>query len=161
MQFLKKYSKITLSITLISLATLSFSFRDDLFQISKNLDIFASLYKELNINYVDEVNTSKLMRTGIDAMLENLDPYTEFVPESEIEDYKMKYVSTQYGGIGVSVIYRDGNIFISDVFEGYPAQISGMQAGDEIISINSEPLKGKTNEQVSLLLKAFQFPFIQ
>jgi len=86
-------------------------------------------------------------------MLENLDPYTEFVPESEIEDYKMKYVSTQYGGIGASVVYRDGIVFVSDVFEGYPAQISGMQAGDEIFSINSEPLKGKTNEQVSLLLK--------
>jgi carboxyl-terminal processing protease len=152
MQFIPKY-KVLLSIALISMATISFSFRDDLFQISKNLDIFASVYKELNINYVDEVNTSKLLRTGIDAMLENLDPYTEFVPESEIEDYKMKYVSTQYGGIGASVIYRDGNVFVSDVFEGYPAQISGIQAGDELYSINSEPLKGKTNEQVSLLLK--------
>lgn len=153
MHLLKKYGKATLSVTLIFLATLLFSFREDLFLISKNLDIFASVYKELNMNYVDEVNTSKLMRTGIDAMLENLDPYTEFVPESEIEDYKMKYVSTQYGGIGASVIYRDGSVYVSDVFEGYPAQISGIQAGDELYAINAEPLKGKTNEQVSLLLK--------
>ena len=153
MNHFKKYKKFSFFGTLAFFAIISFSFRDDLFQISKNLDIFASVYKDLNINYVDEVNTSKLMRTGIDAMLENLDPYTEFVPESEIEDYKMKYVSTQYGGIGAAVIYRNGSVFVSDVFEGYPAQTSGMQAGDEIFSINAEPLKGKSNDQVSLLLK--------
>ncbi|MEO5909693.1 MAG: S41 family peptidase [Pelobium sp.] len=153
MNFLKTYKKLSLSIGLITFALLTFSFREDLFQISKNLDIFASVYKELNINYVDEVNTSKLMKTGIDAMLENLDPYTEFVPESEIEDYKMKYISTQYGGIGAGVIHRDGRVFISDPFEGYPAQKADIKAGDEVISINGEVLKGKSNEQVSQLLK--------
>ena len=153
MNFIKKHIKLSLSVTLIAVATLSFSFREDIFQISKNLDIFASVYKELNVNYVDEVNTSKLMRNGIDAMLDNLDPYTEFVPESEIEDYKMKYVSTQYGGIGAGIIYRDGHIFISDPFEGYPAQKADIRAGDEVFSIDNEVLKGKTNDQVSLLLK--------
>jgi carboxyl-terminal processing protease len=153
MNFIKKHIKLSLSVALIAVAALSFSFREDLFQISKNLDIFASVYKELNVNYVDEVNTSKLMRTGIDAMLDNLDPYTEFVPESEIEDYKMKYVSTQYGGIGAGIIYRDGRIFISDPFEGYPAQKADIRAGDEVFSIDNEILKGKTNDQVSLLLK--------
>ncbi len=153
MNFFKRNRKLNVGIALLAFATLTFSFREDLFQISKNLDIFASVYKELNISYVDEVNTSKLMRTGIDAMLENLDPYTEFVPESEIEDYKMKYVSTQYGGIGAGVIHRDGRVFISDPFEGYPAQKADIRAGDEVISINGEVLKGKTNEQVSLLLK--------
>ncbi len=122
MKFLKNNIKLKLGVAVLLITTLSFSFKEDLFQISKNLDIFASVYKELNINYVDEVNTAKLMRTGIDAMLENLDPYTEFVPESEIEDYKMKYVSTQYGGIGAGVIHREGRVFISDPFEGYPAQ---------------------------------------
>lgn len=153
MNFFKTYKKLSLSFGLITFALLTFSFREDLFQISKNLDIFASVYKELNINYVDDVNTSKLMKTGIDAMLENLDPYTEFVPESEIEDYKMKYVSTQYGGIGAGVIHRDGRVFISDPFEGYPAQKADIKAGDEVISINGEILKGKSNEQVSQLLK--------
>src|SRR5690606_30441691 len=134
MNVVKKHIK--LSIAFVFVAGLSFSFKEDLFQISKNLDIFASVYKELNISYVDEVNTSKLMRTGIDAMLENLDPYTEFVPESEIEDYKMKYVSTQYGGIGAGVIHRDGKVFISAPFEGYPAQKADIRAGDEVISID-------------------------
>ncbi|HET8827939.1 MAG TPA: S41 family peptidase [Pelobium sp.] len=148
---MKKYSLISLGLLLI--ASISFSFKDDLFQISKNLDIFASVYKELNISYVDEVNTSKLMRTGIDAMLENLDPYTEFVPESEIEDYKMKYVSTQYGGIGAGVIHRDGKVFISAPFEGYPAQKADIRAGDEVISIDDKKIAGKSNDEISQLLK--------
>ncbi|TKC00743.1 S41 family peptidase [Pedobacter cryophilus] len=153
MNFFKRNRKLSIGIALLAISTTTFSFREDLFQISKNLDVFASVYKELNINYVDEVNTSKLLRTGIDAMLENLDPYTEFVPESEIEDYKMKYVSTQYGGIGAGVIHRDGRVFISDPFEGYPAQKADIRAGDEVISIDNELIKGKNNEQVSQLLK--------
>ncbi len=132
---------------------LFFSFRDDLFQISKNLDIFSSIYKELNMSYVDEVNPAHIIKTGIDAMLDNLDPYTEFVPEADVEDYKMKYVSTQYGGIGAGVFYRNGRIFISDVFEGFPAQKSAIKAGDEIMSIDGVVLKGKNSEQVSSLLK--------
>ncbi|HTN20805.1 MAG TPA: S41 family peptidase [Pelobium sp.] len=151
MNVIKKHIKLSLGLLLI--AGLTFSFKEDLFQISKNLDIFASVYKELNINYVDEVNSSKLMRTGIDAMLENLDPYTEFVPESEIEDYKMKYVSTQYGGIGAGVIHRDGKVFISDPFEGYPAQKADIRAGDEVISIDDQKIVGKSNDEISQLLK--------
>jgi carboxyl-terminal processing protease len=147
------YKKFKLLLVLFGVAFIAFSFKTDLFQVSKNLDIFASVYKELNLNYVDEVNSAKLIRTSIDAMLNDLDPYTEFVPESEIEDYRMKYVSTQYGGIGAVVIHRDGRVFISDPFEGYPAQKADLKAGDEIIAINDQILKGKNNEQVSLLLK--------
>ncbi|ADY53307.1 C-terminal processing peptidase-3 [Pseudopedobacter saltans DSM 12145] len=130
-----------------------FSFKTDLFQISKNIDILVSVYKELNMNYVDDVDPSKLMKTGIGAMLNDLDPYTEFVAESEIEDYKMKYVSTQYGGIGAGILYRDGKVYVADVFEGYPAQLGDIRAGDQLISINNQELKGKNNEEVSLLLK--------
>ncbi|TAF43981.1 MAG: S41 family peptidase [Sphingobacteriales bacterium] len=130
-----------------------FSFRDDLFQISKNLDIFASIYKELNMSYVDDVNSSTIIKTSIDAMLQNLDPYTEYVPESDVEDYKMKYVSTQYGGIGAGVFYRNNKVYISDVFEGFPAQKANIKPGDELVSIDGVALQGKKSEQVSLLLK--------
>ncbi|WP_207429346.1 S41 family peptidase [Pedobacter sp. SYSU D00535] len=144
--------KIVLGVS-ISAGLISFTYKEDLFQTSKNLDIFASLYKELNINYVDEVNSSKIMKTGIDAMLESLDPYTEFVPESEIEDYRMKYVSTQYGGIGTSIQNRGGRFFVADTFEGFPAQKADIRAGDELIAINDVSLSGKIYEQVSSLLK--------
>ena len=131
----------------------SFAFIDNLFQVSKNLDIFASVYKELNINYVDDVNPSKMMKIGIDAMLEELDPYTEYIPESDIEDYKLKYVSTQYGGVGSSILNRDGKVIISEPYEGFPAQKGDVRAGDEILEINGVSIKGKSNDQVSQMLK--------
>ena len=95
--------------------------------------MFASLYKEVNINYVDDINSAKMMKTGVDAMLDGLDPYTEFVPESEIEDYKLHYVSTQYGGIGASIFIRNRKVYVSDVFEGFPAQKADIRPGDQIL----------------------------
>jgi len=149
----KTYKKIAVITGVLSLAIVLWSFNDDLFQISKNLDVFASVYKEININYVDEINPSKLVKTGVDAMLEGLDPYTEFVPESEIEDYKLKYVSTQYGGIGASIFARNQKVYISDVAEGFPAQKGDIRAGDELVKINDIVLEGKNSDQVSTLLK--------
>jgi carboxyl-terminal processing protease len=148
-----RYKTVGLSAGVVGLALVIWSFNDDLFQISKNLDVFASLYKEVNINYVDDINSAKMIKNGVDAMLDNLDPYTEFVPESEIEDYKLHYVSTQYGGIGAGIFTRDNKVFVSDVFEGFPAQKADIRAGDQLIKINDITLDGKNNDQVSLLLK--------
>lgn len=137
----------------VAIAVISFSFVEDLFQVSKNLDIFASVYKNLSINYVDNVNSSEMMKTGIDAMLEELDPYTEYIPESDIEDYKLKYVSTQYGGIGATISNRDGKVIVAEAYQGFPAQKADVRAGDEILEINGVVLKGKANDQVSSMLK--------
>jgi len=149
----KRYKKIGLFAGIALLAGGGLAFNDDLFQISKNLDVFASVYKEVNINYVDDINSAKLVKTGVDAMLDGLDPYTEFVPESEIEDYKLHYVSTQYGGIGSSIFARNGKVYVSDVFSGFPAQKADIRPGDQILKINDIDLTGKNNDQVSLLLK--------
>lgn len=149
---MKKY-KLAAGFLLIAFASLTWSFKEDLFQVSKNLDIFASLYKEVSINYVDDTNPSDMMRIGIDAMLENLDPYTEYIPESEIEDYKLKYVSTQYGGIGAATLFIDGKLFINEVSEGYPADKQGIKPGDQIVKINNNEVKGKDRAQVSQLLR--------
>jgi carboxyl-terminal processing protease len=135
------------------LATTVWGFSDDLFQISKNLDVFASVYKEVNLNYVDDINSAKMVKTGVDAMLNGLDPYTEFVPESEIEDYKLHYVSTQYGGIGTSIFSRNGKVYVSEAFEGFPAQKADVRAGDQIVKINEIELTSRNSDQVSLLLK--------
>jgi carboxyl-terminal processing protease len=151
--FVKKFKKQLFVAGTLVLALATFSFRDDLFQISKNLDVFASVYKEVNINYVDDINSAKMIKTGVDAMLDNLDPYTEFVPESEIEDYKLHYVSTEYGGIGAGIFARDGKVYVSDVFEGFPAQKADIRPGDELVKINDVPLAGKDNDQVGQLLK--------
>ncbi|MCJ8211958.1 S41 family peptidase [Mucilaginibacter sp. RS28] len=147
------YRKVGITAGALSVALVVWGFNEDLFQISKNLDVFASIYKEVNLNYVDDINSAKMVKTGVDAMLDGLDPYTEFVPESEIEDYKLKYVSTQYGGIGASIFIRDKKIFVSDVFSGFPAQKNDIRPGDQLVKINDVELTGKTNEQVSQLLK--------
>src|SRR6195952_5419279 len=152
----RNYKKWGLAAGIIALAVGLWSFNDDLFQIAKNLDVFSSVYKEVNINYVDDINSSKMIKTGVDAMLDNLDPYTEFVPESEIEDYKLHYVSTQYGGIGAGIFARNGNVYISDVFEGFPAQKADIRPGDRLMKINDIDLTAKNTDQVSQLLKGLK-----
>ncbi|QHS55352.1 S41 family peptidase [Mucilaginibacter sp. 14171R-50] len=152
-RMISKYKKPAMYVGGLALVISIWSFNDDLFQISKNLDVFASVYKEVNINYVDDINSAKLIKTGVDAMLQGLDPYTEFVPESEIEEYKLHYVSTQYGGIGASIFLRDKKVYVSDVFEGFPAQKADIRQGDQMLKINDIDLEGKTNDQVSQLLK--------
>jgi len=145
--------KLLLSAGIVLLATIIWGFSEDLFQVSKNLDVFASLYKEVNINYVDDINSTKMIKTGVDAMLDGLDPYTNFVPESEIEDYKLNYISTQYGGVGAGIFSRGNNVYVSEVFEGYPAQKADIRAGDQIVKINNIDLNSKNSDDVSLLLK--------
>jgi len=148
-----KYKKRAFLGGTLVLALATWSFKDDLFQITKNLDVFASVYKEVNINYVDDINSAKMIKTGVDAMLDGLDPYTEFVPESEIEEYKLHYVSTQYGGIGAGVFARNGKVYVSDVFAGFPAQKADIRPGDQLVKINDIVLDGKDNDQVGVLLK--------
>ncbi|RZL60268.1 MAG: S41 family peptidase, partial [Pedobacter sp.] len=148
-----KKLKFILLLAVVGLGTLTLSFREDLFQVSKNLDIFASLYKEININYVEETNPSDLMRNSIDAMLGGLDPYTEYIPESEIEDYKLKYVSTQYGGIGAGTLFINGKLFVNEVSEGNPAHKQDIKPGDEILKINDIVIKGKDRTEISQLLR--------
>lgn len=149
---MKKY-KLAAAFILIAFASLTWSFKEDLFLVSKNLDIFAALYKEININYVEETNPSDLMHDGIDAMLGKLDPYTEYIPESEIEDYKLKYVSTQYGGIGATTLFIEGKLFVNEVMEGYPADKQDLKPGDQLVKIDNNEIKGKDRAQVSQLLR--------
>lgn len=148
-----KRIKYILYISLTAIAVLSFSFKDDLFLVSKNLDIFASLYKEVHLNYVEETSPSTLMESGIDAMLSGLDPYTEYIPETEIEDYKLKYVSTQYGGIGAATLFIEGKLFVNEVTEDNPAHKSDVRPGDEIVKINNIVTEGKDRNQIGQLLR--------
>ena len=122
------------------------------FEISKNLDIFTTLYKQLHVNYVDDVKSGELMKIAIDAMLESLDPYTVYIPEADIEDYKFM-TTGQYGGIGALIHKRNTKIVISEPYEGFPADKAGLKAGDILIEVNGKSLKNKNTDEVSSLLK--------
>lgn len=122
------------------------------FELMKNLDIYSNLIKELDQDYVDEINPGELTQTGIDALLQSLDPYTNFIPESQVEDYK--FITTgQYGGIGSLIHQQNGYVIISEPYEGSPAQKSGLTAGDKILEINGKSVKGKSYDDVSAILK--------
>lgn len=137
-----------------AVATSGFAFvaADDYFEISKNIEIFTSVYRELNIFYVDETKPGELMKTGIDAMLRSLDPYTVYYPESKIEDYRFM-TTGQYGGIGALVNTIDGEITIVEPYEGYPAHTSGLLAGDVVLQVDGKDVKNLNSEEVSTLLK--------
>lgn len=122
------------------------------FEISKNLDIYTSVLKELNNNYVDELNYGDLVKTSIDAMLDKLDPYTVFISEAEIEDFNFM-TTGQYGGIG-ALIHKQGDyIVVSEPYENSPAAKAGLLAGDRIVKINGKDAKGKSVDDISTALK--------
>jgi len=122
------------------------------FEITKNLDIFATLYKEVNTYYVDDVDPNKLIKTGINAMLESLDPYTNYIPEDDIEDYRTM-TTGQYGGIGALIGTRNGKNMIIMPYEGFPAHTAGLRIGDEIVTVDGIDVKEKKYTDISKLLR--------
>lgn len=152
---MKKALYTTLAVATI-LVCLSFTRpAERYFEIAKNLDIFATLFKEVNALYVDEVNPNQLVRTGIDAMLASLDPYTNYIPEDEIEDYRT--VNTgQYGGIGAVTREIGNRTVVTMIMEGYGAEKGGLKIGDEIIKIDDIELSKLTREQSSQMMKGQQ-----
>lgn len=129
-----------------------FSQSQNNFEISKNIDIFNSVIKELNLNYVDDIKPGQLTEAAINSMLEELDPYTVFIPESQVEDVRMM-TTGEYGGIG-SLIQKIGDyVYISEPYEGFPAQKAGLIPGDYILEINGLDAKGKSSAEISELLK--------
>ena len=149
---MKKIKKLVLIISLVTTSIFSMSFVDNYFEISKNLDIFTTLYRELNVFYVDETDPGDLMKKAIDSMLESLDPYTTYIPESEMEDFRFM-TTGQYGGIGAIISKREDYVIISEPYEGFPAQKAGLIAGDKLLEINGKSVKGKSTEDVSKVLK--------
>ncbi len=133
---------------------LSYSFVEDYyFEVGKNLDIYTTLFRDVNIYYVDSIQPGELMKKGIDAMLGTLDPYTVYIPESEIEDYKMTHISAEYGGIGALVHQRNGEIEISEVYEGFPAQKNDVRIGDKIMSVNGNTAVNRTVDNITEYMK--------
>lgn len=162
---MKKKRIVMFGLPVVALVLFSFSDSGErYFEIAKNLDIFATLFKEVNATYVDEVNPSTLVKTGIDAMLESLDPYTNYIPEDMVEDYRTLNTG-QYGGIGAYTRKIGNRTVVTMVLEGYTAQRSGLKIGDEVLKIDNtelsklEPgeeghlMKGQVGTPVSLTVK--------
>lgn len=138
-------------ITLSSFFCSKVSSQNNLFELSKSLEIYFSVVKELSINYADEINPSQLNRIALNAMLGSLDPYTIFIPESQIEQYRL-YTQGEYGGIGISIFLRDGKICIAQVEDNSPAFRAGLRKGDFILKVNNVDLSGRAEEDVESLL---------
>jgi len=142
-------------VSLSLLAIVSFSFTapaDRFFELAKNLEIFSSLFREVNALYVDDVNPNLMARHGIDAMLNSLDPYTNYIPEDEVEDYRTLNTG-QYGGIGASTININNRTVVNMVFENYPAYKNGLKIGDEIVTLNGIELSKIPAEESGRLMK--------
>lgn len=140
-------------IAFIGLATQGVKAQDDRsFEIAKNLEIFSAVYKNLNLNYVDDVDPGKTIKVAIDAMLASLDPYTNYYPESQMEDVKLQLLG-QYGGVGAMIMQRGDSIYISEPYQGLPADEAGLRAGDRIVSVDGQSTQGKTTADVSSAMR--------
>lgn len=122
------------------------------FDIAKSLDIFATLFKEVNAYYVDEVDPKKLVGTGINSMLESLDPYTDYIPEENLEAFSIQ-TTGQYAGIGALIGIINKKTVVTEPYEGFPAHKAGIRVGDELISVDGKNIQGKGTIESSALLK--------
>lgn len=125
---------------------------DKYFEIIKNIEIFSNVYKELNKNYVEDIDPGELMRTGIDAMVESLDPFTNYISESQVQSYRINKQG-RYEGIGILVGAIDGDVTIIEVTEGGPANSAGIKAADIIRSINGTSVIGKSDSEVNQIMR--------
>jgi carboxyl-terminal processing protease len=147
--------KIWIGLTIVVIVGVTFfSFtRDEKnFEVAKNLDIYHTLFRELNMFYVDEVNPNKLVKTSIDKMLESLDPYTNYISEDQMEDFRFM-TTGEYAGIGALISKQNNKVVIAEPYEGMPAQKFGIKAGDEIVEVSGKETMDMTTEDVSSLLK--------
>ena len=141
-----------LGLPLVLVVVLAASAKDDYFEMSKQLEIMQSAFRELNLFYVDELAPGELMETGIKAMLAQLDPYTRYFPETKMEDVRFMQTG-EYGGVGASIETRNGQTIVVDLLEGEPAEQAGLQLGDVVMRVNGRDLAGLDQNQIGDLLQ--------
>lgn len=152
MKFGRRIKALT-GIVLIALILAGFGTTNDRdFEYVKQLSIFASMFQQINLHYVDETTPEKLIESGIQGMLESLDPYTTYIPEKSMDDFKFM-TTGKYGGIGALIRKAGEFTIVSEPYEGFPAQESGLLAGDTLLAIDGISTKGKNISDVSDLLK--------
>ena len=122
------------------------------FELTKNLEIFTNIYKHLNMYYVDDVDPSKMIKVGIESMLKECDPYTNYFSETQIETFRFMSEG-KFNGIGIQVRDIDGTMTISDIYEQSPADKAGLKMGDKLISIDQKNVAGKSAEDILAILQ--------
>jgi carboxyl-terminal processing protease len=151
MKTFKPKKKIAI-LLLIGILFLTYSFQSNFFEVAKQIEIYNTLFKELNMYYVDEINPAEFTNKAIKNTLKDLDPYTSFYTEQDVETAKIARAG-EYGGIGATINYAKQGIEISEVYKGFSADKAGLKAGDVIVSVNNQSLKNMEREQLSMLLK--------
>ena len=146
------FSKKTSLLLLVGVLFLSFSFKSKFFEVAKQIEIYNTLFMELNMYYVDEINPAELTNKAIKNTLKDLDPYTNFYNEQEVEDARIRREG-EYGGIGVSVYYTKEGIQIREVYKGFSADKAALKAGDIIVSVEGQSVKNMERDQLSMFLK--------
>jgi len=147
-----KIKTLALVILLVGTIFLSFSFKSKFFEVAKQIEIYNTLFKELNMYYVDEINPAELTNKAIKNTLKDLDPYTNFYNEQEVEDARISREG-EYGGIGISVFYSEKGIQVNEIYKGFSADKAGLKSGDIIISVDGQSTKNMEREQISMFLK--------
>lgn len=138
--------------SLVIMSSFLVAFKSDFFEVAKQMEIYTTLFKELNLYYIDEINPAELTEKAINEMLEDLDPYTRYYDEQGVEEVKINS-SGEYSGIGAESRYYDKKLVISEVFEGYSAEEEGIKVGDEIVKIDDILVNDYDSDQISALLK--------
>ncbi len=146
---IKKYQVVLLLVTVL---TVSYSFKSKFFEVAKQLEIYTELYKELNMHYVNEINPAEFTNKAIQNTLKDLDPYTNYFDEQAVEEARIRREG-EYAGIGVSVYYGDDGITLSSIYKGYEADKKGLKAGDLITKVDGQPLQNLEREELSQFLK--------
>jgi carboxyl-terminal processing protease len=147
-----KIKKSTILVLLVATVFLTFSFKSKFFEVAKQIEIYNTLFKELNMYYVDEINPAEFTNKAIKNTLKELDPYTSFYNEQDVEDAKIRREG-EYSGIGTAVYYTEKGILIKEIYKGFSADKAGLKAGDIIISVDGQSLNNMEREQLSMLLK--------
>jgi len=149
---MKKLKRVIVICSLVLVSTFLFAFKSDFFEVAKQMEIYTTLFKELNLYYIDEINPAELTEKAINEMLEDLDPYTRYYDEQGVEEVKINS-SGEYSGIGAESSHYDNKLVITEVYEGYSAEEVGIKVGDQIIQIDDIVVADYDSNQISSLLK--------
>ncbi|WP_299670593.1 S41 family peptidase [uncultured Polaribacter sp.] len=144
--------KRTVAFLFIGTIFLTYSFKSKFFEVAKQIEIYNTLFKELNMYYVDEINPAEFTNKAIKNTLKDLDPYTNFYNEQDVETARIRRAG-EYGGIGVAVYYNAKGIEISEIYKGFSADKAGLKVGDIIISVDGQSIKNMERDQLSMFLK--------